>query len=202
MTRRLIYVPIKFFMLWFHGCMIKPCFIYQSRFGPLTSFSNIQYTDNYIHVICAGKCLYWNILFASNFGVTCSITTLPCVLLTIYTNQMCFRWYIFPWKCVWEGCIVILLSHDSPKQRQKYPVVEWFSVPHLSQQWWFRHGFRFSWALFSSGTTQPIICAIGRAYNDFNVFFCFMHTIPSNYHRHTGLLKGTEHTRWTILWRA
>ena len=81
--------------------------------------------------------------------------------------------HTFPCLCVWEGCVIILLTHGQ------------YVVSVLTG----------SLDFISYDSAQSTMCAVRRIHNSLNVVFCFMHATPSHYHHHSGLLSSIENIR-------
>ena len=114
--------------------------------------------------------------------------SLTCSMYSIDDWLIYFHRYTFPWLCVWEGCIVILLAHDKdlasllahphtglPLHGKTQNVRElsdirlpiWAVLGRVvwtdsgSCRCYHSDGFLSSW-IFSSDSAQSMICAIGR----------------------------------------
>ena len=88
----------------------------------------------------------WSTL-AFNLTLLSCIATLQWFLLTIDTWPICFPAYTFPWLCVWEDRIIILLAHDQDLASVlRHPIpafpseeninqkeIQWYPALHLSR---------------------------------------------------------------------
>ena len=175
-----------------------------------------------------GRISSWDIRCPGGFclesgplSLTCSSYTLLSTLLMIDTKQMYFRRYTFPCSCVWEGCIIILLStrlgycvsfdtHPTPashftrKTKRKgrlsgarFPFISWVRMRRLD---WFPvpplSAFRWipSWLGFtSSDSAQSMLCTVGRIHNGPKVMFFFMPATGPHYHHYAEI----THLHWT-----
>ena len=76
----------------------------------------VIWSDCFVEHSCPGG-------FVPNLVPCHWLAALLYALLTIDTWQVCFHLYTFPWLCVWEGCINILLAHGQDLAPVLMPVL-------------------------------------------------------------------------------